>query len=376
MTTQHAAEFVFPGHPDKLCDAIADVLVQAAAQRDKRARCDVQVAVHRDAVFVTGRIACPAAETIDVPARVREVYASAGYGKEWGPAPESLHITPDLCLGPLGEGEADLRACDDQAIVTGHAVDQPGSNWLPTEHWLAYRLARRLHRLGVDEPELRLGPDGKVCVVLEEDGERLHLGAFSAALQQAPAGSEVELHRRVRATVEDELREAMWRLSGFDAALPEVLTINAAGHFAAGGLERDNGSSGNQLVADAYGPRVPIGGGALSGKDFWKAGRAGAVLARRLARAVVLTGAARACTATLAFFPGDREARVVGLRDGAGQLLLDAARWRELFDLSLAGAGERWTGVADLVEVARYGHFTEPGRPWEPIHFDRSLGGR
>ena len=106
----HCAEFVFPGHPDKLSDAIADALVQEAGRREKRALVGVEVAVHRSSVFVTGRIACRDAEEIDVAGIVRDVYLTAGYGGAWGPSPDALKISTDLCLGPLEEGEAEFRA--------------------------------------------------------------------------------------------------------------------------------------------------------------------------------------------------------------------------------------------------------------------------
>jgi S-adenosylmethionine synthetase len=370
----HASEYVLPGHPDKLCDAIADALVQEASRRERRALCGVEVAVHRATVFVTGRIACSDAESIDIPALVRKVYASAGHDDDWSPAPRQLRVETDLCLCPLNEGEAEFRqVSDDQCIVTGHAVDLPGTNYLPPEHWLAWRLARRLAELRTAAPGLRLGPDGKVAVVFEDEGERCRLAAFSASLQQAVGGSEVELHRGVRGLLREELQEAIWNIPGFEPTVPEAIAINGAGNFAVGGPDGDNGLSGKKLVVDAYGPRVPIGGGALSGKDFFKADRAGAIIARRLAKAVVQTGVARACTATLAFFPGDRAARVVSLRREDG-LCLDPGRWDGLLDRSLAGTGERCTGRADLVEVARWGHFTEPGRPWERLHFDVPAG--
>ena len=90
--------------------------------------------------------------------------------------------------------------------------------------------------------------------------------------------------------------------------------MNGAGNFAVGGPEGDNGLSGKKLVVDAYGPRVPIGGGALSGKDFFKVDRAGAIAARRLAKAIVQSGQARECTVTLSFHPGADKPRIVSLK--------------------------------------------------------------
>jgi len=359
----YAAEAVLPGHPDKLCDAIADALVEEAVRRQKRALCGIEVAIHRRTVLVTGRIACQDAETLDIPALVCQVYASAGYGPEWGPAPEQLSIEQDLVLGPLPDGEAQLRGiAADQAIVIGYAVDLPGTNYLPPEHWLVHRLMRRLERLRGEAPELRLGPDGKLIVLLEEEGQPTRLAGFSAALQQAVEGPPAGLQRAVRNVLTEELSNLSRLVPGFDPRLPEGIVVLGAGPHG------DNGHSGRKLVVDAYGPRVPIGGGALSGKDFYQVDRAGALAARRLARAAVQTGVARECHVTLAFVPGQQEAQIIALR--ADGRLLDASRWAPLLDRSLGGIGDRYTGAVPLVEIARYGHFTDEQRPWERLSFD------
>ncbi|NLY02435.1 MAG: methionine adenosyltransferase domain-containing protein [Rhodopirellula sp.] len=368
--TIYAAEYVLPGHPDKLCDAIADALVELAARREKRALCGVEVAVHRATVFVTGRIACRDAARIDVPEIVRQVYASAGYDSLWRPSPEELAIRTDLCLGSLNDGEADFRSLsDDQSIVTGYAVDLPGTNYLPPEHWLAARSAQRLRQLRTERPELQLGPDGKVFVLLKAEGGCSRLAGFSTSLHHAPDADPIEFHRAVLDLLRGQLAEAAEAIPGFDPAIPEAVNVNGAGNFVVGGPEGDNGLSGKKLVVDAYGPRVAIGGGALCGKDFFKADRAGAILARRLTKAVVLTGAARECVATLAFLPGASKAKIVSLCGDGGQEL-DEARWGQLLDLSLEGLGERYALTTSLADIARWGHFTDADRPWEKISFD------
>ena len=362
----YAAEYVLPGHPDKLCDAIADALVEEAARREKRALCGIEVAVHRSSVFVTGRIACRGAGRIPVKDIVRECYRAAGYGTDWRPTPEELDIRSNLCLGPLLDGEANFReVSDDQSIITGYAIDSPGTNFLPPEHWLASRLARRLEALRTGRPDLRLGPDGKLALIFDAGSKAL--AGFTASVQQAVGGDEIELNRAVRQCVAEELANSAVAIPGLQAGLPESFHVNGAGNFEVGGPEGDNGLSGKKLVVDAYGPRVPIGGGALSGKDFFKADRAGAVLARRLAKTVVMSGAALECTATLAIAPGDREFRIVSLV-GVG-IALDPRRWGGLIDLSMSKAGERYAGAPGLPEVARYGHFTSPDRLWEGIEF-------
>ena len=113
---------------------------------------------------------------------------------------------------------------------------------------------------------------------------------------------------------------------------------------------------------------MPIGGGALSGKDFFKVDRAGALHARRVAKAVVVTGAAREALVRLAWFPGDRQGRLLSIETD-DRKLLDPRPWQGLFDLSLEASGEAWTYAADLVRIARYGHFTEGGQEWENLCF-------
>lgn len=367
------AEFIFPGHPDKLCDAIADALVQAAIRLEPRALVGVEVAVHRDHVYLTGRIACKCAEQIDVQALVREVYHSAGYGSDWFPAPEQLTVISNLCLGPLEPGEGPFRElADDQAICIGYANDIAQTNHTPPEQWLVARLAKRLHALRGQFPELGLGPDGKVLIALREGSDKSdrgrqswELAALSCSLQQQTACDELALHRAVRVALQEALRQAALQLPGLSTELPEQLTVNGAGAFEVGGPEGDNGLSGKKLVVDAYGPRVPIGGGAWSGKDFFKADRAGGLHARRLAKLVVQLGLARQAQVVLGWFPGDRSARLLRATGDEGRPL-DITKLAHHVDLSLLRSGTHFT-VDNLVEVARWGHFQDGEWPWERV---------
>jgi S-adenosylmethionine synthetase len=362
----HAAEFVFPGHPDKLCDAIADALVGEALARELRALVGVEVAVHCNRVFVTGRIACKDAQGIDVPGIARAVYRTAGYGHGWSPAPEDLVVDNALCLGPLEEGEDSFRELsDDQAICIGYANDIPQTNHLPVEHWLVARLSRRLHALKGEHPDLALGPDGKVVIVVNEDAHGWRLDGFSCSLQQRQAADDVALHRAVRLAIEDEMRKASAALPGLSSSVPEQLTVNGAGAFEIGGPEGDNGLSGKKLVMDAYGPRVPIGGGAWSGKDFFKADRAGGLHARRFAKLVVKLGLASEATVKLLWLPGDREARLLETVTPAGQFA-SGDRIAQLVDLSLVASGLHSASI-DLVPLARWGHFSDAQSPWERL---------
>jgi S-adenosylmethionine synthetase len=264
------AEFVLPGHPDKLCDAIADALVAQARRRHPRALVGAEVAVHRNLVTLTGRIACPEAHKIDLTALVQNVYRTAGYGEDqecpWNPDPKLLRVFSDLCLDDLVEGEDSFRELsDDQAICIGYANNLKATNHLPVEQWLVQRFGQRLHALRTLHPELQLGPDGKVLVVVRElatgSAEDLALGSVGesskdwrwqiesvcCALQQRQRADSIALYRAVRNALSDELQQCARTLPGLSPELPDPITVNGAGAFEVGGPEGDNGLSGKNL---------------------------------------------------------------------------------------------------------------------------------
>jgi S-adenosylmethionine synthetase len=177
------------------------------------------------------------------------------------------------------------------------------------------------------------------------------------------ASNELSLHRAVRVALEGELKQAAIELPGLSDTLPDQLTVNGAGAFEVGGPEGDNGLSGKKLVVDAYGPRVPIGGGAWPGKDFFKADRAGGMHARRLAKMIVQLGLSKEAQVVLGWFPGDRSARLLRAT-GAGGVSLEISQLVKHTDISLKKSGESFC-VEHLVEVARWGHFTDTALPWE-----------
>ena len=290
------AEAVSAGHPDKICDWIADAIVDLATQREPRALVGVEVAVHRSVVFVTGRIAGANLTEAHIDRLVRDHYAALGHGSGWPPDPAALGVVCDLDLGPLLDGEADFRELsDDQSITVGYAIDSPATGWLPPEHWLAWQIVRELQRLRAESPELRLGPDGKAAVLcLDKPREPSAVEAVTISLQQAVGADEIETLRRVHGAVEAAVAAAPGSFAIDDLA-GRVL-LNGAGNFDCGGPNGDNGLSGKKLVVDHYGPGVPIGGGALCGKDPHKVDRVGALLARRIARHVASRGDAETWT--------------------------------------------------------------------------------
>jgi S-adenosylmethionine synthetase len=323
IETIRPAEFVLPGHPDKLADAIADAIVSAAHWRERRALVGVEVAVHRNVCFIDGRVACRGAESIDFVRLARRCYRRAGYCRRFGPEPSRLRVRTDLALGPLRPGEAEFRELsDDQSIVVGYACSTPGTDMLPVEQAIVKRLARRLDALRRHERGLALGPDGKVLVLVRERLDhpdappRWTLEQVTVSIQHAADWDPIAAHRAVADCMRTEAARMAATVPGLTVSPDLDLRINPVGDFVEGGPYGDNGLSGKKLVMDAYGPRVPIGGGATAGKDRWKVDRYGPRLARRLAVDAVLRHGYRECTVTMAISPGDREFRVLSVARG------------------------------------------------------------
>jgi len=362
------AEFILPGHPDKLCDAVVDGIVDYIGRNDPEGQCGLEAACVFGSIYLTGRIAAREAvlHELDIGKIVRETYASAGYGAdtaghEWKPSPAGIAVTTNLCFGPFEEGERELRhLSDDQAICVGYASDLEECDFLPPAHWFANRIGRELAALRLAAGAGEVGPDGKVAVRVRRDGAKWRPLHVSISLNHHEGSDWLRLRRLAEAAVEAACG---------GRPVPNVV-LNGAGMFVAGGPNGDNGLSGKKLVVDAYGPTVPIGGGAWSGKDFNKVDRVGGLLARDLAKSLVLAGRAREARVTLEYNPGcDRPVAVHAVLDGK----------RHLAGVQLTGVGglaldnrsatrHYQACEAALPELARWGHF-RPGLPWEEGRF-------
>jgi S-adenosylmethionine synthetase len=354
MSVFRYAEQVFPGHPDKLADQIADAIVDVALSRDERAIVQVEVAVHRDTCTITGRCATKevAQDRDFLEATVRAVYGRAGFGRpfelgdglpaDWQcPRGEDVRIEWHVDLEVADPDEqAEREYADDQSITIGHAEGGPESWWLPLEQYLSLRLRDALVTLCATDRTLGAGPDGKVLVLMvPADAEaaraaRGHAvtGASSArglwrvtqvvaSIQHLATASQLTLERAVRScvlSILDEAHRAMpWRLAAPDERV--AIRFNESGSFVDGGPMNDNGQTGRKLVCDFYGPFVPIGGGALSGKDPWRVDRVGALSARRLAVALCETGFVPSATVGFVWAPRDRGPSAVQVVAGGGR---------------------------------------------------------
>ena len=389
-TTPQFAEYVSPGHPDRLADAVAERLVEFAQSQTPTAcrnLVGVEVAIHDSTVFIDGRIALESEstvhETIPLPqvpfdTIVRGVFAEAGYNPQWGPDPGSLEILTRVCVEELTSQEADIRPfSDDQNIVIGYACDCAATNDLPPAHYLALTLGRRLNAVLRQDRELAatFGPDFKIlctCRTSQVGGSvRFEWERLTLSAQHCRGAGLEEQHRlltpiigKLLKTLEGEGLENVAR--GFEPR--RHLVLNGAGDFVIGGPRGDNGLSGKKLVVDHYGPSVPIGGGALCGKDPYKVDRCGALRARQLARNLVRDTNAQEAKVTLSWSPGED---VPGMRLAE---LVENGNSRIVAASSLPGPG--WFSIRSIVDdlnlvrqdwaaVMRAGYFAERSHPWE-----------
>ena len=360
------AEHVLPGHPDKLCDAAVDGIVEVMRQLDPRAQCGLEMACIFNQVYITGRIAASETAISTFKYRggckkyVKQAYSNAGYGEhragiQWHPLPDELQIHENLCLGPFEEGESELRhLSDDQAICVGYANMIEKTDHLPPAVWLARRIAWYLSD-GEQRLAVGAGPDAKVLVRVERNGSEWKPLHVSLSLSHRQDCDWLKLRQYAEGIVEEACK---------DMETPE-LTVNGGGMFVSVGPNGDNGLSGKKLVVDAYGPTVPIGGGAWSGKDLHKVDRLGGLLARQLAKRIVKVGLAGEALVFLEYLPGGAAPSQALVRlDGSsasipfekllkGVCLDNETVWRDFNECN-----------ASFESLACWGHH-HMGLPWE-----------
>ena len=211
------AEWVLPGHPDKLCDALADRIVGEVMREDPYGQCGIEAACAFDHVFVTGligydRIGFELSTLADIEQRlvewVRDTYRSAGYGGRWDPLPDTLQIDlRALRIEQRGIEWQELRhLSDDQCICVGYAQDTPQTDYMPGALWTARRIARALHARQQATPQGPIGPDGKVIVrgLEHEDGSFQPL-SVSVSLHHAEDADWLALRRHAQGALHDAL---------------------------------------------------------------------------------------------------------------------------------------------------------------------------
>jgi S-adenosylmethionine synthetase len=362
-----SSESVSEGHPDKVCDFIADSILDAYLAADPRARVACEVLCKSNLVVLAGEITSRA--EVDREAVARRAIAQVGYTD----AHECFHAagvnviehvtqqSPNIKQGVDAETAADHeQGAGDQGIMFGYATDET-PELLPLPILLAHRLTRGLadDRRGGKQPWLR--PDAKSQVsVRYENGRPVAVDRVLVSTQHAPGVSQ----NTIREYVEHDL--APRALDGY-VGTSVRFDVNPTGTFEIGGPTADAGVTGRKIIVDTYGGAGRHGGGAFSGKDPSKVDRSGAYFCRYVARQIVTKGLARRAEIQVAYAIG--LAKPVSIKVdtfGTGDAAQAEAFVAREFDFRPAAIIERLNLLQPIYrQTTNYGHFGKPGLPWE-----------
>ncbi|MBQ7145835.1 MAG: methionine adenosyltransferase [Lachnospiraceae bacterium] len=372
------SESVTEGHPDKMCDAISDAILDELLKQDPMSRVACETMSSTGFVVVTGEITTQG--YVDIQKTVRDTVLEIGYDRaKYGFDGLSCAVftaideqSPDIAMGvddaleERGEGHQGNIGAGDQGMMFGYAVNET-PELMPYPISLAHKLARRLTAVRKEGILPYLRPDGKTQVTIEydENDRPCAIDNVVVSAQHAPDVTQEQLHADIKKHV-------------LEPVLPkEMLTehtkfyINPTGRFVVGGPQGDSGLTGRKIIVDTYGGMARHGGGAFSGKDPTKVDRSAAYAARYVAKNIVAAGLADKCEIQLAYAIGVAHPTSVQIDTfGTGRLPSEklAEIVREHFDLTPAGIIKMLDLRRPIYKrTAAYGHFgrEEEGFPWE-----------
>ncbi|WP_033440726.1 methionine adenosyltransferase [Saccharothrix sp. NRRL B-16314] len=376
------SESVTEGHPDKICDAISDSILDALLAKDPRSRVAVETMVTTGQVHVAGEVTTEA--YADIPSIVRDKIVEIGYdssakgfdGFSCGVNVAIGSQSPDIAQGvdtafeKRVEGtadEIDKQGAGDQGLMFGYAcTDTPELMPLPIA--LAHRLSRRLTAVRKDGTVPYLRPDGKTQVTIEYAGDQpVRLDTVVVSTQHADG---IDLEKLLGVDIREHVVAPEVDALGLDTTDVRLL-VNPTGRFVIGGPMGDAGLTGRKIIVDTYGGMARHGGGAFSGKDPSKVDRSAAYAMRWVAKNAVAAGLATRIEVQVAYAIG--KAAPVGLFvETFGTETVDPTKIQqaigEVFDLRPAAI------IRDLdllrpiyAPTAAYGHFgrTDLDLPWE-----------
>ena len=306
MSYLFTSESVTEGHPDKLCDAISDSVLDAILEQDPRGRVACETMVKTGYAIVAGEITTTA--RIDYPKVIRQAIREVGYlGADMGFDADTCAIltaveqqSPDIALGvDTHTSQSKDQGAGDQGLMFGFAVDET-KELMPMPIQLAHRMAQRLTKLRKDGTLGWLRPDGKTQCTVEygEDGKAKRLDALVISTQHHPDVKQ----KSIKEALIDEVIYKVCPREMIDKRTN--IYINPTGRFVIGGPVGDAGLTGRKIIVDTYGGMGRHGGGAFSGKDPSKVDRSAAYFARYVAKNVVASGVASKCEVQVAYAIG------------------------------------------------------------------------
>ncbi|MHB1865017.1 MAG: methionine adenosyltransferase domain-containing protein [Candidatus Saccharimonadales bacterium] len=322
MSRFRTAESVSPKHPDKLCDQISDAILDAYLKNDPNARVAVETVGGHGKVFVVGEVT--ANHKVKIEPIVKRIAGQIETDVR------IVHQSPEIAQG------VDDGGAGDQGIMVGYACDET-PEMLPLETILARNLNRNLFE--------KWPFDGKTQITLKDGVVQSVVASFQNAKQ-------LELHSAVNNWLN---HEPLVKINQ-----PVKLCINPAGDWQIGGFDADTGLTGRKLVVDNYGPHIPVGGGAFSGKDASKVDRSAAYMARKIAIDYLKNHKAHEVFVELAYAIGRKEPLEATVSIDSRQKAISG------YDLSPAGIIEYLQlRKPQFEQTAKYGHFGHKAFKWD-----------
>lgn len=303
---QKTAEFVSPGHPDKICDIIADSLLDKYLEQDLNSRSAIEIMGGHGLIVVNGEITSSA--NVDIESVVKSIV-----GDNFRIIVNLVKQSPEIARG------VDTGGAGDQGIMVGYACDET-KNFMPLEYELARNLCLEIYK--------KYPHDGKTQVTVEDGKVKCVVASFQNSKTE-------DLEKLVREIIESE-----------------KYIINPAGQWNIGGFDADTGLSGRKIVIDNYGPNVGIGGGSFSGKDYTKVDRSGAYIARKIAIDLLKKFSAHEVLVRLAYAIGIAEPVMAIAQIDKREIQIEG------YDLSPNGIRKHldWDKIK-FAQKAKFGHF-------------------
>ena len=376
MKKLFTSESVTQGHPDKLCDAISDAIVDEIFKTDCNARCAIECCAAFDRLLIMGEVTTFASVNYEEIARrtIKEIgYDFGTFSYDKCSVTVAVHSqSPDIAMGvdsslenKTGGSAEDLLGAGDQGMMFGYACRET-AELMPLPISLSHKLAKRLEEVRKQGTLPYLRPDGKTQVTVEYEGNvPVRVSTIVVSTQhdekvtQECIASDIKKHVVQEVVPSDLLDEHTAYL------------INPTGRFEIGGPEGDSGLTGRKIVVDTYGGRCAHGGGSFSGKDCTKVDRSATYMARYICKNVAAAGLADVVELQVAYAIGVANPVSVFVDTyGTGKLPDDeiAEIIKKEFDLRPA-AIIRTLGLRRPVyeRTSAYGHFGREEFPWEKI---------
>ena len=378
MITYKTAESVCMGHPDKLCDFIADNILDACLHEDRASRVACEVLATKGKIIVAGEITCSA--KVDIRSITRSVLRDVGYNSREFDTLVFVHQqSADISAGVNQALEArqgisepyNSLGAGDQGTVYGYACKET-QEYLPLPIVLAHRIVKRIDSCRKGKLIKGILPDGKSQVTIEyENGKPKRVKTIVISVQHDKDKTLSELKA-------DILTHVLWQcFEDFPIDDDTEIFINPAGKFVEGGPAADTGLTGRKIIVDSYGGLASHGGGAFSGKDPTKVDRSGAYMARYIAKNIVGSDLAERCEVALSYAIGKANPVAVNVTSFGTSKLTDEQLVeivKEVFNLRPAAMIEKLRlRTPFYADTATYGHFNSILFPWEQVNMQVEL---